>query len=379
MDQCFLFTQDLKEDACLSLKLSSKGELLAPPALRPFDEIKLLQNESHTLVVETSSSATFISLELPWLADRKARIAIPYALEDKLAQPIDELHFAFDKAHYHNHHYLVTIINKQRMHYLMHFLEEQDIEFDAITLDWFALESEELAYSQTLLLVNTGDYKGCLSDSLALEYIRNHPLNSVILFKDSPALDISTELKYEESSHEWIAKRLLHSRPLNLCQGEMQHGNASDWIKKGYLICGALFLFWLLSMIVVNAISLYFINQNTAKIDQQIAQIYREFFPDAKQIISPKFRIQQLLKSNASDNQSRFWFLLNQFARGMKNNKITVEQLLYQNNTLSVTLISTDFASLEALANQLKALQLKVKQTQASNQNQKVVATLELT
>lgn len=107
--------------------------------------------------------------------------------------------------------------------------------------------------------------------------------------------------------------------------------------------------------------------------------IYHEFFPDAKQIISPKFRITQLLKNNNEEDQNRFWFLLNQFAKVMKNDRITLEQLRFQNKTLSVTLISTDFASLEELENELKKLQLKLKQTQASTHEQQVVATLELT
>lgn len=165
---------------------------------------------------------------------------------------------------------------------------------------------------------------------------------------------------------------------MNLCQGEMQHGNKGDLIKKGYQLVGVLFCFWLISLLVVNGIKLHLLNKQTQKIDEQIAVIYHEFFPGAKQIISPKFRITQLLKSNNTEEQNRFWFLLNQFAKVMKNDHNALEQLRYQNKTLSVTIISTDFASLEELENELKKLQLKVKQTQASTREQQVVATLEL-
>ena len=74
-----------------------------------------------------------------------------------------------------------------------------------------------------------------------------------------------------------------------------------------------------ISLLLVNAINLYLVNKQTQKIDDQIAVIYHEFFPGAKQVISPKFRIMQLLKNNNAEDQNRFWFLLNQFAKVIKN------------------------------------------------------------
>jgi general secretion pathway protein L len=378
MDTCFLFTKHLDDNGCFCLKLSPTGELIEPPAQRNFAEMKLLQNECNTLVIETSANTSILNLELPWLPERKARIAIPYALEDKLAQSIEELHFSFDKLRYQSNNYLIFVIDKQRIRYIMTLLDEHDLEFNAITLDWFALLPHELAVSESNLLINNDDFKGTLSGELALTYIKKHPLNQPLLFQDSEISFDDSLPKSEDSSYVWIAKKILKSKPLNLCQGDMQHGNTSVLIKKGYQLTGALCIFWLFSLILVNALSLYSINKKTDKIDQQIAVIYHEFFPDAKQVISPKFRIGQLLSSNTTDSQSHFWFLLNQFSKAMSETKITIEQLRYQNKTLSVTVASSDFASLEDIENKLRKLQLKVKQTQASTQDQRVVATLEL-
>lgn len=379
MDTCFLFTKEIDDNGCLCLKMSQNGELIAPPEFRQFAEIRTLQQESRTLIIESSANASLLSLSISWLPDRKARMAIPYALEDKLAQAVEELHFAFDKLRYQNNQYLITVIDKQRIKHLMWVLTEQQIDYELITLDWFALQTTELAIVGADLLVNNGDFKGALSGELAKSYIRSHTQDPVLSFKDS-SIDVNTPtMPHETQSTTWIAERLLHAKPLNLCQGEMQHGTDSDWIRKGYILSAGLCGFWLLSLLIVNGMSLHKLNQQTAVIDKQIAVIYREFFPDAKQIISPKFRISQLLGNNSGDSQTHFWFLLNQFAKGMKNTKITIEQLRYQNKTLSVTLVSPDFNSLQDIENQFKKLQLKVKQTQASTKEQQVIATLELT
>lgn len=378
MDAFFLFTKHLDEHGCFCLKLHADGSLMAPPAKRDFTEIKTLQKNSNTFVIETSEHASLFNLELSWLPERKARTAIPYALEDKLVQPVDELHFAFDRARYQNNQYLVTVISKQRIRYLMHLLDEHDIDFVGITLDWFALEPKELCFDETTLLINTDEFKGALKEELIDIYLKNNPDQHPLLFSDNPSVP-SNLPKRSECSSVWIAQRILKSHLMNLCQGEMQHGNKAHLLRKGYLLTAALFLLWLLSLLLVNAIQLHSLNQQTQKIDDQIAVIYHQFFPDAKQVISPKFRISQLLKNNNTEEQNRFWFLLNQFAKVMKNDRITLEQVRFQNKTLSVTLISTDFSSLEELENELKKVPLQVKQTQASTHEQHVVATLELT
>ncbi|MFT4058368.1 MAG: type II secretion system protein GspL [Legionella sp.] len=378
MDTLVLFSKHLNDEGCFCLKLNTDGVVSIPPAQHSFAEIKALQSDCDTLVIESAAHASILNIELPWLPERKARAAIPYALEEKLAQPVNELHFAFDKTRYQNNQYLIVVISKQRIRFIMQVLTAQKIEFSAITLDWLALEPEEFCVSESTLLVNMNDFKGALSGELAETYLKNHITQQPLLFSDSKIKPNHEVMQNKESSYAWITTRILKSRLLNLCQGEMQHESKSDWIKKGYQIAAALGGLWLLSLITVNAINLYFLNKETTKIDKQIAVIYRQFFPDAKQVISPKFRITQLLKNNNSEEQNRFWFLLNQLSKVINSEQFTIEQLHYQNKILSITLVSADFANLEKLENELRKSQLNIKQTQASTREQQVIATLEL-
>lgn len=379
MDTCFLFSHELDTEGCLCLKMSPDGDLLLPLAKRSFDDIKAMQIDCSTIIVESSENACMLELELAWLPDRKARIAIPYALEDKLAQPVDEMHFGFDKLRYNDKRYLVTVISKSRMQSIMQSLADNDISYNLITVDWFALSFHQLIVSGSVLLINTDEFKGALSAELADSYLKNHPLNTPLRFTDS-AINLDQDIEtQDEDSRIWIAKRLLHGKPLNLCQGEMQHNSDDAWIKKGYQLVAALGLFWLVSLLVVNGISLYSVSKKSAKVDAEIAVIYHQFFPEAKQVISPKFRITQLLSTSNAESQAHFWFLLGNFAKAMENSKLTVDQLRYQNKVLLATVASADFPNLQKLENALRSKQIKVKQLQASTKDQQVVATLELT
>lgn len=377
MNTCFLFTKSLDEDGCMCLLINEAGDIIEALEQRGFEKIQQLQANCRTLVVESSENTSLQELALPLLPERKARTVIPFALEDKLAQSIDELHFCYDKQRYHNKHYLITVISKLRMRFLMDTLSKHGIRYELITTDWFALTAEEVVISDGVALIHSQEFKGNLAGDLALSFLHNHPQLEPLVFQDSTLALEQESTQHEVHSYVWMARQLVNTNPLNLCQGEMQQGTESNWIKKGYQLAGILGCVWLVSLLLFNSLNLFALNKQTKAVDQQIAVIYNKFFPEAKQVISPKFRISQLLSAN-NVSESRFWFLLNQFARGMDRTLVNVEQLQYQNKILTVTLVSPDFQKLEQLENKLKSYQLLVKQTQAATNNQQVVATLEL-
>ncbi|STX41371.1 general secretion pathway protein L [Legionella donaldsonii] len=382
MATCFLFTQHLNDDSCLSLSLGQQGQVEAPLAQRSFTDIKILQQNAQTIVIAPTDFFTLHQVELPWLADRKARAAIPFALEDKLAQNVDSLHFAFDRAHYQAGHYLVVVGDKRFLTELINTFDNQGIRFDSLTLDWFGLQQNEAAVTPTNILVNDAHFQGALSPELAALYCKSQLETSFYRFKDSNESlmkELATSIKETEDSwYCWLAKRLQNSKSINLCQGELQHSSTPGKTKRWYQAAIAMSTVWLLSILAVNAVKLYFLNKDLAQIDTKIATIYHEFFPQAQQVISPRFRINQLLKANHGNMDATFWVLLDKLASTFNSNNITFEQLRFQNQTLLVTLATKNFAELEDLQTRLQQKKVKVKQTQAATTNEQVVGILEL-
>lgn len=383
MSTCFLFTQHLNEEGCLSLKLNQQGQIEAPLAQRNFTEIKTFQTNAQTIVVAPGERFSLHQLELPWLTDRKARAAIPYALEDKLAQNVETLHFAFDGTYYQNGHYLVVVGDKIYLNELISLLDEHEVNFDILTLDWFALKTHETAVLTKSLLANDETFQGAVSPDLASFYLGKWAgERTIYLFPDSDKSQLPpTEdqiIESQESSYLWLAQRLQEIRPMNICQGELQHGSSHAKTIRWYQAAVFMSLLWILSIVTVNAVKIHYLNKDTAGVDANIALIYREFFPQAQQVISPKFRIGQLIKSNQNNADSTFWTLLDKLATTLKSSSITIEQLRFQNQTLMVTLATKDFESLEDLQTRLQQDKIKVKQTQASTRDEQVVSTLEL-
>ncbi|HBI22216.1 MAG TPA: hypothetical protein DDY37_06505 [Legionella sp.] len=123
---------------------------------------------------------------------------------------------------------------------------------------------------------------------------------------------------------------------------------------------------------------LHRLNSDIGVLDQKTAVIYHRFFPDAKQVISPKFRVTQWLKTANASQDTALWPLLDALAAAVNNDQVTIEQLHYQGSALSVTLNSEDFAALEALQRRLQQAHLQVTQAQAVSHEDRVHAILEL-
>lgn len=386
MATCFLFTHSLTDEGCLSVCLDQQGEIISPLAVRNFSEIKSLQKNNQTICILPSILFSLHRLALPLLADKKARAALPFALEDKLAQNVTSLHFAFDRNHYEDGHYLIVVGDKIYLTDLLARLKEKEISLNSVTLDWFALEKQELAILESYLLVNNQEFQGALSDDLSELYlnkiIATSSEHTLFIFKDSnPAMltitkSIPTVTK--DNAFVWLAQRLQNKKAINLCQGELEHQGTKSTTKRWYQAAIAMSIIWIISLLVTNGLKLYSLNKDTVAVDNQIATIYRKFFPQAQQVISPKFRISQLLKSNQSNVDSSFWFLLNTLSKAIKNNNAHIEQVRFQNQILLVTLNTKSFEELESLQTRLQKMNIKVRQTQASTEKEKVVGTLEL-
>jgi len=377
---CFLFVEHLDEEQCLCLRLDQQGRVEAPLAMRVLDEIRAMQDNHRTVVVLSAVNSTLHEVELPWLHERKARAAIPYALEEKVADSVSNLHFAFDRQQYQNNRYLVAVTQKQWLENLISTLDDLDLDFDVITLDWFALHTGEAAVTETGLLVNDSVFKGGLSVDLAGLYLKNSAnVTPVLMFRDS-ALELQNDAydRIDAISYTWIAQRLFQINGLNLCQGEFRHDTRGESNRFWYRATGILAGVWLFSVLVIGAIHWHILTRDTAVLDQKIAVIYHEFFPEAERVISPEFRIGQLLKSNGQGQDAQFWSLLETLSVAFDKRQETVEQFRFQNKALSVVLVVNDFEALEQLQIRLQRAHVKVVQTEASSRKQKVVATLEL-
>jgi general secretion pathway protein L len=324
--------------------------------------------------------ASLHQLDLPWLGERKSREAIPFALEEQLAQPVSSLHMAFSKVFYQQGRYLVVVLDKAMCLQWVHRLEAAGVVFESMVLDWFALNPEEVLITSTGILVNQQQFQGALGEYLAADYLKKYPLSEGYYCSNS-----STILRYPSmrastvTVQEWIAKRLLQTPTINLCQGDVKPIVSATldliWLRR----LGVLFGMWVLTAFCMKAMRLFELNTSLAQTNTQIERVYHAYFPAENSVSNPKFRIEQLLKSNASTQQRLVWFLIQALSSAVNQHAdISLEQVNFQAPKLSVKLVAPNFAALEAFENQLKKGAVSVNQLSAASADNRVSAVLEL-
>jgi len=378
---CFLYAHELDDEGALCVRLNPQGEIDAPLERRSFADIQSLQHNATTVVIVSASHLSFYQIELPWLPEKKARAALPYALEDKLANSVDALHFAFDKSHYKNGQYLVAVCDKAWLSALTAQLSQYGLDYDAITSDWFAVKNHELAAVDEGLLVNDQPFfSGLLPEELAPLYLEKLSTDlTVYVFDDKEHDELKgTIQRVDPPARLWVAGRLHSSPYINLSQGDFQQVGSHMQTRRWYWAAGIMTVLWLVSFLVFNGMQLHSLKSQLDSVNTEVAQVYRQFFPDAKQVISPKFRIAQLLKSRKKAGDSALWPLLNQLTLAIQDGNTTIEQLKFQNQNMQVTVLSRNFDTLEAMQNALQQAQITVKQLQAASHEKQVMATLEL-
>jgi len=376
---CFLFIEHLDADEILSLRLTASGEIDAPLAMRSYADIKSLQDNAETKVVLSSQLCSIYEVELPWLGERKARAAIPYSLEEQLAQNVSALHFSFSRAFHKHNQYLVIVIDKLYIEQLITFLNTSGIKYNQITVDWFALDANTCCATANYLLVSDEAFKGALSPDLADTYLKVSVGVEPIVFEDSvPIVKERPVKKVDELSYVWIAKQLLGKLSMDICQGEFQRKDKRSSIRFWYIAGGALAGVWLLSLLILNTVKVVVLDNKISTMDSEIEVIYREFFPEARQVISPKFRVEQAIKAGNDGQKGAFWTLLSVVSKSYDPSLVTIKELVFQNTTLAISVTSSDFVSLEAFQQSLQQPNVTVKQTQASSQDGQVNAMLEI-
>lgn len=377
---CYLFADHLDEEHGLCLCLDERGVVVMPLAHRTLEEIRAIQENMRMIVVLSAIHSTLHRVELPWLNDRKARAAIPYALEDQLAQNVSDLHFAFDRQHYRHNHYLVVVTDTHFLEKMIERLDALNIDFDTMTLDWFALNDQEGCLTDNALLVCDESFKGALGIELVPLFLNaNHESLTLLKCRDSAQIEHTDRFNaLDETSYHWIAGRLFLKEGINLCQGALRHDTRTESTQFWYWASGVLVGLWLLSWVCINAYHLHVLKTQTAKLDEEIATIYHEFYPNDKHVVSPEFRVRQLLHSDSMGQNEAFWPLLEKLSHTLNPSEFTIIQMRFQNKVLSLTLTASDFAALEGLELQLQKKGVKVTQLEASSSTHKVLATLEL-
>lgn len=342
------------------------------------------------IVLIPSNQLHLFQISLPKMGRAQLQKAIPFALEDQLAEPIDHCHFAiYSKGN--DHH--VAVIRKQIMEAILEDLHIVQLQAQAFIPDCLALPWQDdgwtLLIDERQTLARTSVANGYVIDNPYRDKLLEQQLaqtteaiNCQVFTDDPPDFTLLPMLNTQlHPGTPWPLDPFSLQKPsLNLLQApykakrQKQAGKWNFWwIAAGSAI--SFIVFSLLFKIITYAV----IHHKASVIDEQVLAQYRRVFPAATlPLIEPQTSIQsELAKVNSRHQQNLFLNLLSKLGAGMQQNRnLSLLSLRFQNNSLNVGISANQLSSIEQLSRQLQQQSLVVRQNQVQPGKNKVSAEL---
>lgn len=368
-----------------------------------------------------------VSVEIPTTQWRQIKQALPFAVEDMIADEVENVHVAV-AANYRttlpSMDVLVTA-HTQLIEWLdelhSHRLSPTAILVDALCLPWegnswtlmvdsqrvlvrfsenrgmaIQLEDFEHIFPRLLekhLALNEGEVSSSLSprfnviasqsvsgDRESIKQVsrflkKHYPQNPLkpSLYRQSPAQLLSLDWYEQKRSG------------INLLQGGYAVGSRVDSQRQKWgLVASVATLGVGLYLLITLGMGWYFHARTEILADQSEA-VYRQLFPEARRVVNPRKQLQNFLRQNSPGSNSSFLRLLAETARQIGNSpsppEVTLNQIRFNSEQggLRFEVNSRSLEQLDRFKNLLSGGGLQVEINSASEQGSGVVGRLEVT
>jgi len=333
--------------------------------------------------------------------------ALPFALEEELADNIESLHFAIGEREAQSDNITVAVIARSIMDDIIQQLQTLNIKADVIMPDFLALpESSQVwsvFYSNNKVLVRTGVQAGFSIEKENLITLLQMALNEhkmqapkqLIVFKDKKSIAdidalqvLNMPIKANNHNHSalaWLVKGLVDKTPpLNLLQGDYRPVSKSKHIWRRWRLTAILLLSLFALQAIQQVIDYQQLKNKRAEFETQIEEIYRQTFPSARRIVNPRVQMEQQLKALRSQhggaiNDGNFLLLFNQISIPLSQAKgLNIQRIDYKSGQFDIHLEVADWQAWEYLKRKLEALNLSVEKQSATSNNNVVQSHLRI-
>ena len=335
-----------------------------------------INHKNGTLVLIPTSAATLLSTKLAVSNQQDLESALPYALEDKLVQNVEDLHFAWVKETGQDDIHVVVIEND-----LMQSLHEQYSEPNVVALpDVLSLPIADKRWCVVIhgdrALVRTSTYEGfecpkqMLAQQLKLVLRDNVPPKKIHYWyqteQDKQWLPKNVKPLVQffnfDNFRNWITKNAMPAYRLNLFSGSYEikkdHDfNLAQWIPAIALV--------LISLVIHFGYSWYQIISYEKKandLTDQSHQLFKQSFPQVKRIVRPRVQAEQELKKLRLQNAGTDNYFFSVYGHVLKQSSAFPDMRLlgfsWKNNRFDYQIEAGSMTSIETLNRNLSQLGL---------------------
>ncbi|QMU60766.1 MAG: hypothetical protein GKR92_03285 [Gammaproteobacteria bacterium] len=382
------------------IKLDEEGVPITRGAEARLEQVSSVTQNANVIVLLPLEKMLLTSVNTRARKQKHLQKAVPYALEDELADDVDSLHFALGNR-YGENDFPVAVIDKHTLDAVLDALSEAGIYPDLLTADMFGLPFREGTWTILIendrALVRTAKHQGFTIDLHNLQQMLTTSLRQA---EETPAelnvyccddqqtgvkklnLPISTN-ELDDCPPGLFADGLDEDECINLLQSSYKNKDKKHRQVGPWKVAAMLFGAW----IVLSFISVFLdharLSKQEKRLDTQIVQIMKQTFPDIQNVSadSARTKMEARLKNfmdltSASSNAS-FMELLAMSGESMKQaGKVDIDTMNYREGKLNMQVKSPDVQVLDSVKQSLKSKHYSTDIQSANTQGNIVEAKL---
>jgi len=383
------------------------GELTSRITTGPLADLQDLAAKHLPVVLLDSQCLHINELQLPTQNLQKLLKAVPFAIEEFIADDIENIHFVVSKSKASNTTNVVGI-NKSTLQLIIDNFQAADISIEKIIPDalclaanitqWAALNFQSNSYLQTSKL------NGIVVPHDTLTYLFTNKLEDesvikpekILLFRESEndtAFDLEPLEKYDVelveityNTHPLVifCGNYRQALPLNLLQHDFKVKSKSSGYWLQWRLAASLAGVWLLLHLGVTAFQLNQLKEENILTKNKIEKIYKTAFPKSRKINNARRQMEQklkALKSNSGTASHGLLFILQKSFNSLNQEAkdVTFQSITYRNNRMDIGLDIKNLQAIETLNKKLNSNdEIKSEISSSSSENNKVKGNLRI-
>lgn len=348
------------------------GKKQAEDRFTPSDwgKIRSLTRGRRVVLLLANNEIVLSTTNIPSKNKKQLAQAVPYALEESLADDIDNLHFSIhtlnnkdkksDKKSAENK---VAIINRERFSQYLDKLSEAHIPVHFVLPQLFTLEHHQNSWTLQVdnenAQIRSDEFSGfsCDSEMLALflpEQLEKHSPETIYSNLSADEIPASLQdIPLKESHDLGLVKRdsIISALPLNLLNGFVRNTKAfkfnfKPW-KPAFVLGSLLGVIWLGILSWQN----HLLSKQSFQLDTAITKVYKKTFPTSRIVDPPQQMASQLkqLQSGTTEVIQSPLPLIASIGPLLTNQKdISLQEIRYQENALHLVVLAPNLSQLES-------------------------------
>ena len=370
-DTLYLQLRDQPADGLLAYALTGADETLGLKVEQaPLDQVLGLAAGRRIVLFVPGSDVRLTTANVPARNLQKILQAVPYALEDQLAEDVETLHFAVtldpQRRRAADEH-PVAIVARARMDAWLAPLLERGLRPDAVVPETLCLPPPEpdhwTAYAEAdRVTVRTGYYTGfaCALSDLAMVLQVADPEHLIPL-----RLSVGREVEHDftalgrplellpghQSALEVFVKGYRPERAINLLQGA--YSGRENWrrLAQPWRVALAVAVAWAVLAFGLQSLQAVRLGAELKKQDADNIARYQQLFPEETRIVDLAAQAQQqLAQLRGGGGRAPMFQLLGALSAALAaNNGLTLQSIQFREGAMFLGLTGTDLSALEGL------------------------------